>query len=423
MCQKLCSCLQESSPDNSSPRKATPNNMADNVAESDSSCVCPKKRKECDLDELPYHCGKATKPNSSDKMCTSGDTFIKVWMLPSAQAEIIEEQVDPWVDIRAEKWNSAQAERWDSVRGHDKVFMNEKPKGKNHRSNSDKITRKMSELKEMIAVIELSLEEKAGHPLSKADKLKDEELNKQIRKLDKLKMKKKDSKDKKERKEKPLSVLELRDRVEVNMAMFREKAARPFSLEDMTMAEKEAEKSDLAAQMKQVEAQLGGLVAKEIRDVLFGHYLRLRQLKRITRKPSYTGAVLTEIPENESIEVVGFSSRRSSADSYVGDEEDEDEEDTEDDEVEEKSEEEEWHTMTRSELKSALRGMRERKVVLGRDIKEFQQKILLETGRKATKEDREPIKLVYNMYKQIKLRIRLVDALLSKLSINNIVIN
>lgn len=418
MCQHLCPCLQqESSQENSSPKKDKLSNMAGNVADSDSSCVCPKKRKEHDVDELPDHCCKATKPNSSDTVCTSGDTFMKIWMLPSNQAEIMEEPMEPWVKIRGEKWNSVQ--------GHDKVFMNERPQGKHHISRSDKMTKKMLDMKEKIAEIELNLEEKAGHPLSKADKLKDEELNKLMRKLEKLKKMKKESKDKKERKEKPRSVEELGDRVGANMAMFREKAARPFRLEDMTMAEKEAEKSDLAEQMELVEAQLGGLVTKESRDVLGGHYLRLRQLKRSTRKPSFNGALLTEIPENESIQVVSFSSRRSSVDSFVGDEEEEDEEDTEEDdeEEEEEGEEEEWHTMTRAELKTALRGMRERKMVLGRDIKEFQQKFLLETGRKATKEDREPIKLVYNMYKKIKHRIRLVDALLSKLSINNLVIN
>merc|ERR1719190_45114 len=179
------------------------------------------------------------------------------------------------------------------------------------------------------------------------------------------------------------------------------------------MVEKETEKSDLAKQMKLVEEQLGGLVTKESREVLSDLYRRLRQLKRSTRKPSFNGVLLAEIPENESIEVVSFSSRRSSVDSLIEDEEEEEKE----------CEEEEWHTMTREELRIALKGMRERKMVLGREIKEFQEKLLLETGRKASKDDREPIKLVCNMYKQIKQRIRLVDALLSKLNINNSVNN
>merc|ERR1711962_1178292 len=358
-------------------------------------------------DELSDHCCKATKPDYIETLCTSGDVFMKIWMLPSNQAEIMEEQVDPWVKMRGEKWNTA--------RGHDQVFMDQRPKGKHNGSKAEKVAKKIFELKEKIAEIELHLEKEAGHLLSKADKLKDEELSKLNRKMEKLKKLKKESKDKKGRQGKPLSVRELGERVEANMTRFRKEAFRPCRLEDMTMVEKETEKSDLAQQMKLVEEQLGGLVTKESREVLSDLYWRLRQLKRSTRKPSYNGVLLAEIPENESIEVVSFSSRRSSVDSLMGDEEEEDDEEEE----KESDEEEEWHTMTREELRVALKGMRERKMVLGKEIKEFQEKLLLETGRKASKDDREPIKLVYNMYKQIKQRIRLVDALLSKLNINN----
>jgi len=416
MCQHLCPCLnQESNKDNTSFKDAQ-SNMAGNVPELGSSCECPKKRKEHDEEELSSHCCKATKPDCSHTASTSGDAFMRIWMLPSNQPEIMKEQTEPWVKVRGEKWNTA--------RGHDQVFMDQRPKGKHNGSKAEKMARKIFELKEKIAEIELHLEEEAGHLLSKADKLKDEELSKLNRKMEKLKKLKKESKDKKGRPGKPLSVKELGERVEANMSRFRKEAARPFRLEDMTMVEKETEKSDLAKQMKLVEEQLGGLVTKESREVLSDLYRRLRQLKRSTRKPSFNGVLLAEIPENESIEVVSFSSRRSSVDSLIGDEEEEDEEDTEDDEEEEKEcEEEEWHTMTREELRIALKGMRERKMVLGREIKEFQEKLLLETGRKASKDDREPIKLVCNMYKQIKQRIRLVDALLSKLNINNSVNN
>merc|ERR1712133_293695 len=303
-----------------------------------------------------------------------------------------------------------RGEKWNTARGHDQVFMDQRPKGKHNSSKAEKVAKKIFELKEKITEIELHLEKEAGHLLSRADKLKDEELSKLNRKMEKLKKLKKESKDKKGRQGRPLSVRELGERVEANMNRFRKEAARPTRLEDMTMVEKETEKSDLAQQMKLVEEQLGGLVTKESREVLSDLYWRLRQLKRSTRKPSYNGVLLAEIPENESIEVVSFSSRRSSVDSSMGDEEEEEKE---------ADEEEEWHTMTREELRVALKGMRERKMVLGKEIKEFQEKLLLETGRKASKDDREPIKLVYNMYKQIKQRIRLVDALLSKLNINN----
>ena len=59
-------------------------------------------------------------------------------------------------------------------------------------------------------------------------------------------------------------------------------------LEDMTQMELEAEKTDLMEELDDVVEELGGLSRKEDRQEMAGLYQRLRNLKRITRKPSFS---------------------------------------------------------------------------------------------------------------------------------------
>ena len=56
----------------------------------------------------------------------------------------------------------------------------------------------------------------------------------------------------------------------------------------MTQAELEAEKTDLMEELDDVVEELGGLSRKEDRQEMSGLYQRLRSLKRITRKPSFS---------------------------------------------------------------------------------------------------------------------------------------
>ena len=59
-------------------------------------------------------------------------------------------------------------------------------------------------------------------------------------------------------------------------------------LEDMSQMELEAEKTDLMEELDDVVEELGGLSRKEDRQEMAGLYQRLRNLKRITRKPSFS---------------------------------------------------------------------------------------------------------------------------------------
>merc|ERR1719300_1193637 len=96
----------------------------------------------------------------------------------------------------------------------------------------------------------------------------------------------------------------IKNRIEENMENMRALADRPYVLEEMTLEELEAEKEELQEQLEEVSEELGGLARKEERKECAELFLRLRQLKRMTRRPSYSssGIFLDEIPEHSSVE-------------------------------------------------------------------------------------------------------------------------
>ncbi|CAH1794835.1 unnamed protein product [Owenia fusiformis] len=72
------------------------------------------------------------------------------------------------------------------------------------------------------------------------------------------------------------------------------------------------------------------------------------------------------------------------------------------------------HELTVPELISEQNGARNTKKELRKVLREFEDEFLRQTGRKVQKEDRAPMDAEYNEYKQIKARLKLLDALLSK---------
>merc|ERR1711962_1095146 len=246
----------------------------------------------------------------------------------------------------------------------------------------------------------------------------------------------------KEKKEIPQTIEEVRKKVESNMSKLRKLAGRPHSLEEMSLVEQEAEKADLVSQLELVEVELGQLVTRgdrHSRQPMADLFLRLRTLKKTTRRPSSdSGEFLEDIPEHETIKVVATANRnrRVSLDSTGGEEEQEEEEELESEQEQEEQEQEqeqeqeeqelynkqeeeeqaevEWHTMNESELIAALKEMKEQKRRLRKVIQEFESRLCLTTGRKISKEDKEPFRPVYKSYKKTKSRIKLVDALLLK---------
>ena len=80
--------------------------------------------------------------------------------------------------------------------------------------------------------------------------------------------------------------------------------------------------------------------------------------------------------------------------------------------IKEQDEEENLHAMSRYELLQVLRKTRDEKRGYRRRIKEMEEAFKRETGRKLLKEDREG--KVFQLYKNAKAKIKLIDALLSK---------
>lgn len=59
---------------------------------------------------------------------------------------------------------------------------------------------------------------------------------------------------------------------------------------------------------------------------------------------------------------------------------------------------------------------REEKKKLRRNLREFEESFQTETGRRAQKHDRLVIEGIYVNYKQVKAKLRLLDALIAKKS-------
>lgn len=370
------------------------------------------KRKE--HDESPKNCCKFTKSTGAKEEMT-GPFWMK-WMAPSTQEQeeaALEEEKERLQKyyVTAEKY-SVQAQAQERLERPETKSR----KAKDPASKIKQISKKISKLQDEIKAMEEELEAKAGHPLSKADKVKDETLGNLMGKVKKLKKEKQELKEKE--KDSPKPVEGIKSRIEENMENMRALAERPYSLEEMTLEELEAEKEELQEQLEEVSEELGGLARKEERKACSDLFLRLRQLKRMTRRPSYSssGIFLDEIPEHSSVEHAW--SRRGSIESVSLSEEfeedlDESEEKGENVSEDKEEEEEDWHTMTKHELRNAVTEMKGQKGRLRQLIKEFDQEVQAKTGRKVTKEERAPIENIYHSYKKTKARIKLIEALLS----------
>jgi len=367
------------------------------------------KRKE--HDESPKNCCKFTKSTSTGGEAMTTGPFWMKWMAPSTEEQeqaAVEEEKQRLQKyyLTAEKY-SVEAQAQERL---------ERPETKSRKTKKDpaskikQISKKIAKLQEEIKLVEEELEEAAGHPLSKADKVKDETLGNLMGKVKKLKKEKQELKEKE--KDSPKPIEGIKERIEENMENNRALADRPYILEEMNLEELEAEKEELAEQLEELAEDFA---RKEERKACADLFLRLRQLKRMTRRPSYSssGIFLDEIPEHSSVE--HNWSRRGSIESVSLSEEFEEELDDSDEKVEEEEEEEEgdWHIMTREELCNAVREMKGQKGRLKQLIKEFDQGVQAKTGRKVTKEERAPIQNIYSSYKKTKSKIKLIEALLS----------
>ena len=144
---------------------------------------------------------------------TSVDKYMRSWM--------VKEDSSP---TRETAWN--KGEKFDAIQGHEKMFHHDLRRKKSSSDKMKKIAKKIAKLQEVVYEVEQELEEKAGHPLSKADKIKDEELGNLIQEQKKLRKEQKELREK-ERREQPRSVDSVKVRIEKNMEKLRMASDRP----------------------------------------------------------------------------------------------------------------------------------------------------------------------------------------------------
>lgn len=372
------------------------------------STRCCKSSKRKEHDTSPRNCCKFTKPSDSPPAETADMApYWRSWMSPTSNDreayQVVHQQTYQKYHNLAEKFSTTATEE---------ILPPEMRIKKNKSSKIKHLTKKIAKIQLEIDNFEMELEEKAGHPLSKADKIKDETLGNLILKKKELKKEKQKIKDKEKDKPKP-TIEVVKDSIEESMENVRKLAGRPECLDDMTYEELVAEKEELQEQLDEA-AEEHSLAKKEDRKVMADLFLRLRQLKRLTRRSSFSsGNLLDEIPEHSSVELV--TGRRNSVESFSEEElEEGQEEQVETQEEEEKEEESEWHVMTKGDLRSAVVEMKAQKSQLKQLIREFDQGVQSKTGRKVSKEDRQPIETIYQSYKKTKQRIKLIEALLIK---------
>lgn len=75
---------------------------------------------------------------------------------------------------------------------------------------------------------------------------------------------------------------------------------------------------------------------------------------------------------------------------------------------------ENFHNLPLVELKLQLTATQEEKKELRRSIKEYEHNFEMKTGKKMQKEDRANMETTYSLYKQVKAKLRLLEALVNK---------
>lgn len=73
------------------------------------------------------------------------------------------------------------------------------------------------------------------------------------------------------------------------------------------------------------------------------------------------------------------------------------------------------HEMSISELQDELLKSKGEKKRIRRTLRNFEEDFFQKNGRKVQRDDREPLQTEYTCYKQVKAKLKLLEALLSKL--------
>ncbi|KAF7488840.1 Protein FAM13A [Sarcoptes scabiei] len=202
-------------------------------------------------------------------------------------------------------------------------------------------------------------------------------------------------------------------------------AKRPESLDSMTVMQIFDEKLALQKALLRFEALLGRPSCKSERDIVRPVYDRYRLVKRYASKYSQKSISksdnnndLQPILENVPMHFAGSSSTASTMKSSNNDEKSSMETSLESSSKSNTKSIKNYHCMSRSELIELLQEYRQQKRNLRSVLRTFENDFQKKTGRRVEKEDKNNMSSVYSCYKNMKGKIRLIEALISKKNFN-----
>ncbi|KAL0266461.1 UNVERIFIED_CONTAM: hypothetical protein PYX00_008987 [Menopon gallinae] len=227
---------------------------------------------------------------------------------------------------------------------------------------------------------------------------------------------------------------EVLQEVEKRLQEKRQQSGRSSEISEMSRGDLLEEKVAVQKALLHLENVFGRPVTREDRDLVRPLYQRYRSLKRLVVRSSggklnnSTGELAT-ILEHETMEFTtspsssfdigeGASSAPEGLNLATSSEVSKK---TQPDDVQNSSSSsdslgENLHALPLSQLLEQQKTAREEKKKLRRNLREFEDSFRSETGRRAQKQDRIVIEGIYVNYKQIKAKLRLLDALIAKKS-------
>jgi len=344
--------------------------------------------------------------------------------------------------------------------------------GDKFRSRHKQLTKKMSALRRKIEQVELQLKEENGYRQSHQDKLNNSQLKSLLTEQDRLKKEIKAEREEQQAMSSSSSssshhrmtsslpqhtgvicnnielIRERLNSILVKMEDNRLAAGRPSQYQDLQPDQVLQEKLELQSLLRDYEKEFGHPEGKEEKECMKAVYERYRIIKRMARRSSQNRSGdscvdLMTIPEDEEVDLTLVSPQHrihlqlpskhnnTSSDAISRHDMDlpsfnnnnnvtPDANNAIDDAVMQEHYDADspptklWHAMTPTELLAALRRVREDKKVARRAVKEFEEQFKNTTGRRVTKEDREPLERTYKVYKTRKSQVKLINALLSK---------
>jgi len=329
--------------------------------------------------------------------------------------------------------------------------LDTKRKSEGDKPRVKQLTKQLSNLKRKIEAVEQQLREEQGYRPSHQDKLNNSQLKALLAEQNKLKQDLKNEKENNEDKERTRKYSSTTPTTDKCMQRIKAKRAeilrrleegrknkgRPLSYNDMSIQQVLEEKLEMQSLLREYENEFGHPESREEKEVMKEVYERYRVIKRMARRSSQARSGdsfvgLMTIPEDKEVDLTTVSPQhrgcvplsahmttiaalsRHDMDLPEFEHSSPDTAGSEEGEEADPSTGKLWHAMSREELLDKLRTVREDKKIARRAVKEFEDRFRNMTGRRMTKEDREPLEQTYKVYKNSKSKVKLINALLSK---------